>query len=291
MDIVYLNGEFLPRERAHLPVDDRGFLFGDGVYEVTPAYGGGFLRTSRHMDRLRGGLASLRIAFSVDDLPAMQEELLERNDLADAPLALVYVQVTRGAAPRTHHFPPAGTPPTVFAYAAPFRRPERGEWERGFAAITHPDRRWARADIKTIQLLPNVLAQEAARAAGVSDALLVRDGIVLEGSHNNLFLAFGRTLRTHPTSNQILPGITRELVLELARDLDYRIEEVPTPLEELPRATELFMTGSTTEVRPIVRVDDRTVGDGEVGPVARELYQAFRERIDAECGRRVERAG
>jgi D-alanine transaminase len=283
MDTVYLNGEYLPRAEARLPVDDRGFLFGDGVYEVTPAYGGAFLRMPRHMERLRSGLRSLAIDFDVESVPALQEELLERNGLADAALSIVYLQVTRGAAPRTHHFPPKGTRPTVFAYAAPFRRPSREDWEKGFAAITHPDRRWARADIKTVQLLPNVLAQEAARAAGVSDALLIRDGIVLEGSHNNLFFVFGRKIRTHPTSNQILPGITREFVLELAGELGFEVEEVPTPLEEFGEAAELFLTGSTTEIRPIVRVDGRAVGVGEVGPVARELYSLFCERIAEEC--------
>lgn len=283
-DIVYLNGEFLPRTAAQVSVDDRGFLFGDGVYEMTPAYGGRFFRLDRHLDRLRFGLGELSISFDVSKVEALHHELLERNGLGDVEMSAVYLQVTRGEAPRAHHFPPEGTPATAYAFAKGFQRPSRADWEKGVAAVTHPDRRWGRVDIKTLQLLPNAIAQQAARTAGVSDAILVRDGIALEGALNNLFVVFGRSVRTHPTSNQILPGITRDAVLEIAREEGFEVEERATPIEALREASEVFLTGTTTEVRPIVLIDDRPVGDGRVGTVTTALSNAFLARVSEECG-------
>jgi D-alanine transaminase len=283
-EIVYLDGEYLPRGEARVPVEDRGFLFGDGVYEVTPAYRGAFLRLERHLKRLDRGLKSLQINARGEDVAAVHGELLRRNGLDDEPMSIVYLQVTRGAAVRTHHFPPPATAPTVFAYARAFRRPDPAEWLEGYGAITYPDRRWGRADLKTLQLLPNVMAQEAARAAGETDAILVRDGIALEGSHNNLFFVIGGALRTHPTSNQILRGITRDLVIETARRAGLKVEEAPTPVEEVVEADEIFFTGTTTEIRPTVRVNQHPVGTGKVGPVARKLYEAFLQKVAEETG-------
>jgi D-alanine transaminase len=282
--IVFLNGEYLPHAEARISVDDRGFLFGDGVYEMTPAYGGSFLRLGRHLDRLRFGLRELGIDFDPSGVETIHRELLERNGLEEAPMSTVYLQVTRGEALRAHHFPPPGTRPTVFAFGKGFQRLTPEEWERGSEAVTHPDRRWGRVDIKTLQLLPNAMAQQAAKAAGASDAIMIRDGLAVEGALSNLFLIFGETVRTHPTSNQILPGITRELVLELAREEGIEVEEKPTPVEALAEVTEVFLTGTTTEVKPVVRVDGRAVAGGAPGPVTRRLQRAFVERVARECG-------
>ncbi len=284
MNTVFLNGEFLPRDRAHLSVDDRGFLFGDGVYEVTPAYGGELFRLARHEARLRGGLRGLEIDDEVGSMEAVHRELLARNDLLGEEMSVVYFQVTRGAAPRTHHFPPPETRPTVYAYAQPFPRRDSSAWEEGSAAVTIPDGRWARADLKTLQLLPSVLAQESARRRDARDAIFVRDGIALEGAHSNLFFVVDGTLTTHPASNQILAGITREAVLELAREADLRIRERALPVEELSEVSEVFLTGTTTEVRPVVRIDGRPVGDGTPGPITRTLHEAFLELVSRECG-------
>lgn len=283
-DIVHLNGAWLPRNQALVPVDDRGFVFGDGVYEMTPAYDGRFLRLRRHLERLRFGLEELEIDFDLSGVEELHHEILRRNGLTEVPMATVYLQVTRGVAPRAHHFPPSDTAATVYAFAKRFERTAEDVWTRGFEAVTYPDRRWGRVDIKTLQLLPNAMAQQAARTAGAGDALLVRDGIVLEGALSNLFVVFGGTIRTHPTSNQILPGITRELVLEIAGEEGYELEERPTPIERLKDASEVFMTGTTTEVKPIVRIDGRTVADGQVGPVTTSLHRAFMERVRRECG-------
>lgn len=280
MSIVYLNGAWLPASEARISVDDRGFLFADGVYEVTPAYGGRFFLMDRHRQRLERGLGELRIDADLADLDRVHDRLLDENGLGDEPISYVYVQITRGVAPRSHAFPRGAIEPTVYAFARAYHRPQRQVWEAGFAAVTVPDRRWSRVDIKTIALLPNVLAQQAAVDAQVSDALLVRDGVALEGAHNNFFAVFGDAVVTHPKSNVILHGITRGFIIEIATEIGLRVEERPIQVEELARADEAFFTGTTTEVRPTVRIDDRAVGSGRVGPVTRALSAAFLERVE-----------
>jgi D-alanine transaminase len=279
MSIVYLNGEYLPVTEARISVNDRGFLFSDGVYEVTPAYRGHLFRMERHLARMRRGLGELRIDFDPGALTPVLERLLAENRLSDRELAYVYVQVTRGVAPRSHAFPSPDVPPTVYAFAREHARPSRAVWEEGFHAVTVPDRRWARVDIKTIGLLANVLAQQAAVEAGAADALFVKDGIAIEGAHSNFFAVLGGTLVTHPASNAILHGITRECVLELARQLEVPVEERAIQIEELWDADEAFFTGTTAEVRPTVRVDQRTIGSGRPGPVTRLLYEGFLEAV------------
>ena len=284
MSTVYLNGDYLAHDEAKISVDDRGFLFGDGVYEVTPAYRGRLFRMDRHLDRMRSGLGELRIDFDPDTLPAMHERLLDANDLGDEEVSIVYVQVTRGIAPRTHAFPSgdfADTPPSVYAFAKAYHRPSREAWDRGWEAVTVPDRRWARADIKTINLLPNVLAQQTAVDHGVKDALLIKEGIAIEGSHNNFFAVKGETVITHPCTNRILHGITREVVIELCRENGICCVERPLYVEELADCSEAFFTGTTTEVRPTVEIDGEPVGDGTPGPITRRLSEAFISRTDA----------
>ena len=275
MSTVYLNGSFLPRDEAHISPDDRGFLLSDGVYEVTPFYDGVPFGLDAHLERLGRGLAWMRIDLDVSGLEAVHHELLERNGLAEAERSMVYLQITRGAAPRTHYFPPEPVEPTVYAFARAWSRPEEERWNRGFRAVTVPDRRWGRVDVKTICLLPNVLAFQQALDAGADDAILVRDGVAIEGAHQNFWGVFDGTVVTHPTTQHVLPGITRAAVLELARRSGIPVEERPIMVEELPAADELFFTGTTAEVKPCVEVDGRPVGDGTVGPLTRALSDAF----------------
>lgn len=292
--MVYLNGRYLDASEASIPVGDRGFLFGDGIYEVSPAYRGHFFRMDGHLDRMRNGLAALRIDYDPSELVAVHDELIARNDLAGEEVAYVYVQVTRGVAPRTHAFPNPAAPPTVYAFANRYQRPSRERWGQGNQAVTVPDRRWTRVDIKSIALLPNVLAQQAAVDAGVADAIFVRDGVAIEGAHNNFFGVFSGTVVTHPETNLILPGITRSFILELAQQLGIPVEERPILVEELPEAEELFFTGTTTEVRPCIEVDGQAVGAGKVGPVSRALFAAFvaeTDRIAAGDAGTVQSAG
>jgi D-alanine transaminase len=277
VSVVHLNGDYLPADEAAVPVGDRGFLFGDGVYEVTPAYRGCLFRWPEHLARMRRGLAALGIDYDAAALEAVKRGLLARNGLDDVPVAYVYVQVTRGVAPRTHAFPDPPVPPTVYGFANQYVRPAREVWERGYRSITVPDQRWSLAEIKAIALLPNCLAQQAAVEAGVTNTILVRDGMAIEGTHNNLFAVFDGVVTTAPKSNYILHGVTRDFVIELARDLGMPVEERALPLDELYGADEVFFTGTTTEVRPTIRVDDRMIGDGHVGPVSRALFEKFLE--------------
>jgi D-alanine transaminase len=280
MSTVYLNGEYMPKDDAKISVDDRGFLFADGVYEVTPFYEGVPFYMDRHLERLERGLAWMRIDFDVDVLEEMHRQLIVRNGVEDAEASIVYLQITRGVAPRSHPFPAEPVTPTIYAFAKAWSRPPQQVWDEGYHAITVPDRRWARVDVKTISLLPNVLAYQAAVDAGVTDALQVRDGVALEGAHCNFFGVFDGTLVTHPMSNFILPGVTRSVVLELARANAIPVVERPIQVEELAEADELFFTGTTAELRPTVELDGRPVGDGTVGPVTKALTGAFFREIE-----------
>lgn len=280
MTTVFLNGSFIPKEQASISPDDRGFLLGDGIYEVTPFYEGVPFGFDRHMARLRDGLGELRIDYDVDSLGAMHHRLLTENGLEGAERSMVYMQITRGAAPRTHYFPEGDVEPTIYAFAKKWNRPDDETWNRGFTAATVPDRRWSRVDIKTICLLPNALAFQAAKDMGADDAILVRDGVAIEGAHQNFWGVFGETVVTHPTTGHILPGITRAIVLEEARSRGLDVRERPIQVEELAHADELFFTGTTGEVRPIREVDGRPVGSGVAGPVTRRLSGAFLARVD-----------
>jgi D-alanine transaminase len=278
METVYFNGELMPKSEVRISPDDRGFLFADGVYEVTPAYQGRLLGLEAHLDRFARGLGALRIeGDTTAALAGVCERLLEANGLDDEDGAYVYLQATRGVAPRGHAFPVPSVTPTVYGFARRIAWWSAERWERGARAVVVPDVRWARADIKSIALLPNVLAQQAAVDAGVDDAILVRDGIAREGSHANLFAVLQGALVTHPCNHEILAGITRAFVLDIARDLGIPAVERPISLQDLDAAEEVFLTGTTTEVRPIVEIDGRPVGSGRPGPLTHALYLGYRQ--------------
>ncbi len=281
MSTVYLNGEYIPKEEAFISVDDRGFLFGDGIYEVTAAYRGKLFRWDRHLARATRGLTALRIDFDLSVLEEIHYKLLEENNLTEAAVSYVYLQITRGVAKRTHKFPPHPVDPTVYMFAGEYNRPPRERWEKGYTSVTVNDVRWARRDLKTIQLLPNVLGAQAPVDQGADEIVYVNEGMAIEGSHNNLFMVFGDTIRTHPLSNQILPGITREVVLELAQELGYEVQELSTTVEEMFTADEIFHSGTLSEVKPCIAVDGKQIGDGKVGPVTRALFDAFLARTEA----------
>lgn len=277
---VYLNGEFLPESEARVSVLDRGFLFGDGVYEVVPAYGGRLFRLDRHLDRLEHSLAAVRIPPPMDRAgwTRMLAELLERNPGDDRS---VYLQVTRGVARRDHAFP-ADARPTVFAMVNPLSPPDPALLEQGVAAVTSPDIRWARCDIKAITLLANILARQQAVEAGATEAILIRGGQATEGAASNLFVVGDGVIVTPPKDHSLLPGITRDLVVELARDHGVPLMETPINEPDLRAAEEIWLTSSTKEILPVTRLDGRAVGAGRPGPVwARmtELYQDYKRRL------------
>ena len=277
-DIVYFDGRYMAKGDVRVSPDDRGFLLGDGIYEVAAAYDGRFVALDKHMDRLRRSLRESRIDDTIaDPLETVFQELLERNGFAESGKAMVYLQVTRGVAPRSHAFPKSAPRPTVYAYAAPF--PDMGDLASGIGAITRPDLRWSRCDIKVISLIANVLANQEAKEAGCFEAILIRDGFALEGTHTSFFAVKDGVVHTAPLSNFILPGITRELAIEaLLRDGIELIED-PIRVEDLSSMDELFITGTTTEVVPIVRLDAKPVGDGSPGPVTQRIQQLYRKSI------------
>jgi D-alanine transaminase len=269
--IFYVNGEYVPREKAAISPEDRGFLFGDAIYEVARFFRGRGFHLEEHIARMQEGLAALRIAAEASFYPEVARELLRRNALAEAD-AIVYAQVSRGAAPRTHAFPPDGTRPTIFAFA---RASDPPPPPGGGRAILAPDERWGRCDIKTVMLLPNVLAAQRAREAGALDAILVRDGVAIEGTRSNLFAVIGGVIRTAPNGPRILPGVTRGATLATARALDLPTEERSIAVEEMFAASEVFFASTTLWTHSIVEVDGRVIGDGKPGPVARRLKEAL----------------
>jgi D-alanine transaminase len=285
---VYLNGQFLKAEDARLSVLDRGFIFGDGVYEVWRVVDGKLFEDRRHNKRLKSGLRTIEISVpdaEVDALSGVAERLLEDNGLTSGE-GTFYVEITRGAAPRTHAYPPAGTRPTILAMVSRFEVPHALR-EAGAKCITETDVRWLRCDVKTVQLLPNVMAKQKASVAGAMEAIFVRDGVVTEGTHTSLFAVKDGTLRTHPLGPLILPSITRELVLEIAREQKVPVSEKPFSKSELFAMDEVFVSGTTTDVTPIVDIDGRKIGSGKPGPVSKQLYAGLQSRLYA--GRAVAR--
>jgi len=276
--ISYLNGQYMPHEEIRISPDDRGFLFSDGLYEVMHSYSGRLFQVQAHLDRLSYGAKALR--YKVVDfryLADVARRLIRDNGLTQGN-ALVYLQVTRGEAPRSHQFPPPDTPLTVYAKATPFS-PRRQEQAQGIHVILVPDQRWARCDIKTVSLLANTLANQEGFEKNAAEALFVRDGAVLEGTHSNLFAVFNGVLTTPPRTNYLLTGITRQVVLSLCRKHAVSYQERTILASELEQAEELMITGTTSEITPIVRLNGDMAGSGSPGNRTKELQEAFFEFV------------
>jgi D-alanine transaminase len=269
--IVYLNGQFVPEQEAAVSPLDRGFLFADAIYEVVRYDRGRPYRLPEHMERMREGLTEIRIAATPDFFPSVGERLLAENGLANQD-AFVYAQVSRGAAPRYHGFPPAGTAPTVFAFA---RQTDPAPSPEGGNAILLTDERWGRCDIKSVMLLPNVLAAQKASEAGAIDAILVKDGFALEGTKANLFSVAKGVLRTAPNGPRILPGVTRAAAIEAARRIGLPVEERAFTVEEMYASQEVFLASTTLWTHSIVSVEGRPIGSGKPGPVSRMIREAL----------------
>ncbi|OGI55810.1 MAG: D-amino acid aminotransferase, partial [Candidatus Muproteobacteria bacterium RBG_19FT_COMBO_61_10] len=271
--LVYLNGDFLPPDQAKVSVFDRGFVFADGVYEVIPAYGGRLFRLPQHLTRLDNSLAGIRLSnpLAARGWQAVFTRLVDAGGGVDQS---VYLQVTRGQAERDHAFPKQITP-TVFAYSQALKYPEPAQLAAGVGAITVPDIRWQRCDIKAIALLPNVLMRQQATEQGAAEAILIRDGLMMEGSASNIFVVLKGTLVTPPKGPFILPGVTRDLALELARAHGMACEERAVTEAELRGADELMLSSSTRELLPITRLDGGPVGNGKPGPLHARLHTLY----------------
>lgn len=281
MSDIYLNGEFMPADQAKISVMDRGFLFGDGVYEVIPSYGGHFLGLEPHLDRLDRSLAAIRLdnPLSREDWRSLLRRLIGP---APAPDQYVYLQVTRGVAPERDHLCPEGIQPTVFALAKPIRPRAPDIAEQGVACVTRPDIRWQRGEIKSISLVAAVMMRREAADEDALETLMVRDGLVTEGAVSNVFMVKDGELATPPTGHLLLAGVTRELALILAREHGIRFVERAIPIEELQAAEEIWLSSSTREVLPVTRLDGQPVGSGSPGPLWQRMnaiYQDYKARV------------
>lgn len=274
---LYLNGEFLPLDQGRVSVEDRGFQFGDGVYEVVRVYKGKPFRLDKHLARLEQSVKGVEIPMPEPPEKLVSVCLKLVEGLGEAQ---IYMQVTRGVAPRVHAFPHE-IRPTFVAYARPVT-PHAPD--RTYTLRTVVDDRWGRCHLKTICLLPNILGKQRAVEAKCDEGLFVRDGVVTEGTSSNAFFVRDGALYTHPSDNRILNGVTREAVLELARQQGVRVRFQPVPLAEAMSAQEAFVTGTLTEIMPAVSIDGKPVGKGTPGPVTQKLRGAYRELTSKECG-------
>jgi D-alanine transaminase len=278
-EIAFVNGKFMPLEEAVVSVEDRGFQFADGVYEVLATYGGRPFAQEPHLLRLDQSLKALRLAL---DIRAYGLEGIVREGIARSGFAetMVYIQITRGAAPRHHEFPKAQVQPTVVMTVKELRRPAPELYAGGVKVVSAPDLRWKRCDIKSTSLLANILAKQQAAEAGAFEALLVdSEGRVTEGSSTSAFCVRQGILWTAPAGPHILPSITRGIVLELAGALRLPVREEFFTLAQCLEAEEVFLAGTSTEAMPVVRIDEGQVADGKPGPLTRRLREAFLEYV------------
>jgi len=278
MATVYLNGQFLPDDKALISPLDRGFTYGDGVYEWIRAYNGKPFLLGEHFARLASSCAKMRIGVHLMPIEDVAVRLLKENGLTGD--AAIYIQITRGTAPRSHVFPPADTKPTVFAMAWAFK-PNPAFAGPGAIAILEPDVRWSRCDIKVTSLIPNSFSAQRAKELGAHEGLFVRDGVVQEGSLSNFFAVFDSEVRTAPLSNYILPGITRAVVLDLCREHGIKCRETPVFTTELADADEMFLTSTPYEVVAVDCLDGRKLPAKR--PVTARLAQLYREIVAREC--------
>ncbi|WP_391480408.1 D-amino-acid transaminase [Nereida sp. NH-UV-3] len=273
---VYVNGQYLPENEATVSIFDRGFLFADGVYEVTSVIGGKLLDFDGHAVRLERSLNELEMAHPVtkDELLEIHRQLVERNEITDG---LVYLQITRGAADRDFAYPKDAEPTIVLFTQNKPGLAQSPVADKGMKVISIEDQRWGRRDIKTVQLLYPSMGKMAAKAQGADDAWMVQDGFVTEGTSNNAYIIKDNVLITRHLGNEILHGITRKAVLEFARVAQITVEERSFTMEEAKAADEAFITSATTFVMPVVQIDDTPIGSGQPGPLTKRLREIYLE--------------
>jgi D-alanine transaminase len=280
--IVYLNGQFLPIEEAKISVLDRGFIFGDAVYEVWRLVKGKLFERDKHLARLTNGLRDVHITAPAESqankIQEISDRLVKENGINGE--GSLFLEMSRGVAPRAHQYPKPPVPPTVFLMASPFTPPEELR-AKGAGVILIDDVRWKRCNVKTTQLLPNVMAKQEAFEHDCLDAIFVRDGMITETSHANVVAIVKGTLWTHPIDGSVLPGVTRDVVLELAKKNGVPVREEAMTVDAFRKADEVFLIGTLSDIMPIVKVDGKQVGDGKPGPVSLKLFKALRERLDS----------
>jgi len=280
METVYFNGKFLPKEEVKISPDDRGFLLADGVYEVVRWYEGFFFDMESHVARLKRSLRELRINWTgTDNFPAVATELIKINKLENQP-SMLYLQVTRGVAKRTHSFPSPDVEPTVYACAWGFV-PDTISRENGIKVMLKEDIRWSRCDIKSIALLANTISFQEAHENGSKECIFVRNGLITEGSRSNIFFVIDGTLYTHPESNHILSGVTRKNILRIAQELGIRIREEALVENRIRFIQEAFIANTSAEITPVTDLGGNTLGEGLPGPVTKRIGEKFDAEIKA----------
>ncbi|KKI90374.1 D-alanine aminotransferase [Bacillus sp. SA1-12] len=280
MEKMLYNGELTERSKITVDIEDRGYQFGDGVYEVIRVYNGQLFTGDEHLQRLMKSTESIgiKLPFSINEIKSQLIELIKANKLSSG---IIYLQITRGVSQRNHLFPSADTLPVYIAYTREMQRPTAA-MEKGVTAITVEDIRWLRCDIKSLNLLPNLLAKQKASESGCFEAIQHRNGIVTEGSSSNVSIVVDGIIKTHPATNLILNGITRKVMLEICRKNDIETKEETFTIEELLQADEVFLTGTTTEIMPIIEIDKRKIGNGTPGTLTKQLQAFFHDKV-AEC--------
>ncbi|WP_044340307.1 D-amino-acid transaminase [Rossellomorea aquimaris] len=276
MNSVFINGEVVDRDNAKIDIEDRGYQFGDGIYEVIRVYGGNTFTMKEHMERLYQSAEKMKLAipYSEEELTGHLLKLIDSNQVKDG---IVYLQVTRGVSARQHHFPSGDVIGSVVAYTKDFPVPSQ-QMERGVTAKLLEDIRWLRCDIKSLNLLGNLLAKEEAASEGHFEAILHRGDTVTEGSSSNAFMVKDGVIYTHPATNLILNGITRRVIEGLCKENKISFQEEAFLVRELLEADEVFIASTTSEVMPVIKIDEQTIGDGKTGPVTKRLQVLFSER-------------
>ncbi|MEK3852793.1 D-amino-acid transaminase [Cytobacillus sp. FSL H8-0458] len=282
MEYVILNGDLIERSEAKVDIEDRGYQFGDGVYEVIRVYNGKMFTADEHLERLldSGKKIELNIPYSKDQLKQMLLEMIAKNQL---DLGIVYMQFSRGTSPRNHAYPGADVAPVLTAYTRETTRPVES-MRNGVKAILIEDIRWLRCDIKSLNLLGNIMAKQKAAQSGCFEAIQHRGDTVTEGSSSNIAIVKDGTLYTHPATNLILNGITRRKINEICRENGTALEESAFTKEDLLAADEVFMSSTSAEITPITEIEGKPVGNGSPGPITNKLQNLFEEAIEKQCG-------
>lgn len=282
--IAYVNGKYLPSHLATVAMEDRGYQFADGVYEVSAFINNRLLDEDKHLDRLERSLEKLEIPMPMAR-SALKVKIRELMRLSEKTYGLIYLQITRGAAPRNHLWKDT-MKPVLTMCVLPAKFPTAALREKGCAVMTAPDERWGRCDIKSIALLPNILARKKADKPELRETWLIKNGVITEGSSTNAFIVAGNKIITHPADNQILGGVTRDVLLKLAAEHQIPVEERGFTPAEMSKATEAFITSTSNFVMPVTIIDGKAVGDGKVGAITKRLMEIYDAHLDREVGER-----
>ncbi|MFZ4124700.1 MAG: D-amino-acid transaminase [Rickettsiales bacterium] len=282
--IAYVNGKYLPSHLATVAMEDRGYQFADGVYEVAAFINNRLLDEAKHLDRLERSLEKLDIPMPMAR-HALIVKIRELMRLSEKTYGIIYLQITRGTAPRNHLWK-STIKPNLTMCVLPAKFPSAALREKGCAVITAPDERWSRCDIKSISLLPNILARKKSDKPELRETWLIRDGVITEGSSTNAFIVAGGKVITHPANNFILGGVTRDVLLQLAAEHQIPVEERGFTPAELGKATEAFITSTSNFVMPVTEIDGKKVGDGKPGAITKRLMEIYDAHLDREVGER-----